>query len=171
MKALRVCIFLLLISFACFVSWGAVRAVKAIQFNQNCIQYIKRAADASSVELAKEELAKVINYCEKNDLTEGVVSIILSQPKNDVGYWYKNLTTAYAELDSLAEDASSVERTNMLMKIRETLTDAEESGVEVTYPNGISVYPNNVGYFLWAILSLVGMVAFFSLGCAYVNRY
>ena len=167
MKALRACILLMLFSFASFVAWGAVRTAKAIQFNQSCIQYIKRAADASSVELAKEELGKVIEYCDKNGLTEGTVSIIMRQPKNDVGYWYKNLTTAYAELDSLSSEASSVERTNMLMKIRETLTDVDESGVEITHPDGISIYPNNVGYFLWAILSFLGMVGFFSLACTF----
>lgn len=91
-----------------FCAWSTVRIVKAVQFNMNCTQYIKRAADANTVELAKEELAKAISYAERNNLTEGVVSIFLQQPKNDIGYWYKNLTDAYNELENLSEDATSL---------------------------------------------------------------
>ncbi len=55
--------------------------VKAVQFEVNCTQYIKRAADANTVELAKEEL--VSDFMQKMSPTEGVVSIFLHQPKND----------------------------------------------------------------------------------------
>ena len=112
-----------------FCAWSTVRIVKAVQFNMNCTQYIKRAADANTVELAKEELAKAISYAERNNLTEGVVSIFLQQPKNDIGYWYKNLT--------------------------ESLTDEKQSGVYVTMPYGISIYPENVFYFWWGLLSSI----------------
>jgi hypothetical protein len=135
--------------------WLSVRIVKAVQFNMNCTQYIKRAADASTVETAKEELAKAISYVAENNLTEGIVSIYFHQPKNDVGYWYKNLTEAYNELDTLPEDATSLEKTNVLMKLRETLTDEKESEVSVTIPEGISIYPHNVFYFWWSLLSYI----------------
>ena len=138
-----------------FCAWSTVRIVKAVQFDMNCTQYIKRAADANTVELAKEELAKAISYAEKNNLTEGVVSIFLNQPKNDVGYWYKNLTEAYAELENLSEDATSLEKTNLLMKMRESLTDEKQSGVYVTIPDGISIYHKNVFYFWWGLLSAI----------------
>lgn len=138
-----------------FGAWSIVRIVKSVQFSTNCTQYLKRAADANTVELAKEELAQVISYAEENNLTEGVVSIFLHQPKNDVGYWYKNITESYAELENISENATSLEKTNSLMKLRETLTDEEESGVSVTIPDGISIYPNNVLYFLWGLLSVI----------------
>ena len=138
-----------------FCAWSTVRIVKAVQFNMNCTQYIKRAADANTVELAKEELAKAISYAERNNLTEGVVSIFLQQPKNDIGYWYKNLTDAYTELENLSEDATSLEKTNLLMKLRESLTDEKQSGVYVTMPYGISIYPKNVFYFWWGLLSAI----------------
>ena len=143
-----------------FCAWSTVRIVKAVQFDMNCTQYIKRAADANTVELAKEELAKAISYAERNNLTEGVVSIFLHQPRNDVGYWYKNMTEAYAELENLPEDATSLEKTNVLMKLRESLTDDKESGVSVTMPDGISIYPNNVLFFWWGLLSIVGCLVF-----------
>ena len=138
-----------------FCAWSTVRIVKAVQFDMNCTQYIKRAADANTVELAQEELAKAISYAEENNLTEGVVSIFLHQPKNDVGYWYKNLTEAYAELENLSEDATSLEKTNLLMKMRESLTDEKQSGVSVTMPRGISIYPKNVRYFWWGLISTI----------------
>lgn len=136
-----------------FGVWSTVRTVKAVQFETSCEQYLKRAADANTVETAKKELAKAISYAEAHNLTEGVVSVFLHQPENDVGYWYNNLTEAYDELDNLSEDATSLEKTNVLMKLRETLIDETESGVEVTIPNGISIYPNNVLYFWWGLLS------------------
>lgn len=88
-------------------------------------------------------------------MTEGVVSIFFHQPKNDIGYWYKNITEAYYELESLSEDASPLEKTNVLMKLRETLTDSTDSGVSVTIPHGISTYPNNIMYFWWGLLSSI----------------
>lgn len=136
-----------------FGAWSTVRIVKYVQFNLNCTQYLKRAADANTVERAKEELGKAIFYAEKNNLTEGVVSIFLHQPKNDVGYWYQNMIESYDELENLPEDATSLEKTNVLMKLRETLMDETESGVSVTIPNGISIYPRNVAYFWWGLLS------------------
>ena len=134
------------------VAWGVTRTVKGIQMNFDCIYYLKRAADASTVEMAKNELAKAIEYAEKNALTEGIVSIVLEDPRNDVGFWYNNMKEAYKELDQLPENATSMEKTNVLMKLRESLID-EGSGV--THPIGISIYPNNVFYFWWAMISLI----------------
>ena len=136
-----------------FGAWVTVRSVKDVQFSMNCTQYIKRAADANTVETAKEELSKAISYAEENNLTEGVVSIFFHQPKNDIGYWYKNMTESYSELENLSEDATSLEKTNVLMKLRETLTDETEKGVSVTVPGGISIYPSNILYFWWGLLS------------------
>lgn len=81
------------------------------------------------------------------------MSIFLHQPNNDIGYWYKNLTEAYEKLEKLPKDATSLEKTNILMKLRETLTDEEEKGVSVTIPDGISIYPRNVLYYWWGLLS------------------
>lgn len=138
-----------------FGVWSTVRTVKAEQFDSNCEQYLKRAADANTVETAKKELAKAISYAEAHNLTEGVVSVFRHQPKNDVGYWYNNMIEAYDELENLPEDATSLEKTSVLMKLRETLTDGKESGVSVTFPEGISIYPSNVLYFWWGLLSSI----------------
>lgn len=155
-----------------FGAWCTVRIVKGVQFDTNCEQYLKRAADANTVETANEELAKAISYAEENNLTEGVVSIFLHQPENDIGYWYNNIKEAYAELENLPEDATSLEKTNVLMKLRETLTDETDSGVSVTVPNGISIYPNNVLYFWWGLLSFIVCCGFWiKVLIAYLNYW
>lgn len=146
-----------------FCTWGVVRIVEATSFEMNCEAYIKRAADANTVELAKTELTKAIEYAEANNLTHGIVSIILKNPENDIGFWYENMKAAYAELEALPEDASSLEKTNVLMKLRESLTDADDDGVNITVPDGISIYPNNVMYFWWAMLSFILACAFWCL--------
>ena len=154
-KAAKIFMVLAIIATIVFGAWSTVRIVKYVQFDMNCTQYIKRAADANTVETAKEELSKAISYAEENNLTEGVVSIFLNQPSNDIGYWYKNMTESYSELENLSEDATSLEKTNVLMKLRETLTDEKKSGVSVTIPDGISIYPSNVLYFWWGLLSSI----------------
>jgi len=139
-----------------FCAWGTVRIVKYVQFSLECEAYLKRAADANTVELAKEELAKAIDYAEKNNLTEGIVSIFLKNPANDIEFWYHNIKSAYDELENVPEDASQLEKTNVLMKLRESLTDRDSNGgTKVIYPFGITIYPNNVLYFWWCILSSV----------------
>lgn len=152
---------LALISFFSFIGWTIADGVNEHRFNVNCKQYIKRAADASSVEVAKRELSKAIEYCENNGLTEGIVSIFFKQPKNDIGFWYENLKIAYAELDALPDDSTPLEKTNVLMRVRESLTDSNENGVFVTRPDGIEKYPNNALYFWWCIISLLAFIVFF----------
>ncbi|MCL1918353.1 MAG: hypothetical protein FWG14_08575 [Peptococcaceae bacterium] len=146
-----------------FGTWATMRIVKDISFSFDCEAYLKRAADANTVEMAKEELAKAVDYAERNKLTEGVVSIFLKNPANDLGFWYNNMKAAYEELENLPEDTTPLEKTNVLMKLRESLTDRSNGDTAVICPDGISIYPNNVLYFWWALLSLVGAAAFWSL--------
>lgn len=168
-KTFKIFTVLTIISLLVFLAWGTTRIVKSVQFELNCTQYLKRAADANTVELAKEELSKAISYAEQNNLTEGVVSIFLHQPKNDIGFWYKNMVEAYNELEKLPEDADSLEKTNTLMKLRETLTDQKDDGVSVTAPDGITIYPNNVVYFWWGLLSFLFTIASFCV--AYIKYW
>lgn len=144
-----------------FGAWATTRIVKSYKFDNNCEVYIERAANASSVEMAKEELGKAIKYAEDNNLTEGIVSIFLKQPKNDVGYWYKNMKTAYEELENLPEDATTLEKSNVLMKLRESLVDSSDGSTTVRHPDGISIYPNNVAYFWWGMISGFGALGLF----------
>jgi hypothetical protein len=53
-----------------------------------------------------------------------------------------------------------MEQTNVLMKLRETLTDNNENGTYITYPYGLWKYPHNMEFavFAWIIhIILIGM--------------
>lgn len=129
-----------------------------IGFSMGCNQYLKRAADANTVELAKQNLEKSIRYLDAHDLTNGIVSIFLHQPQNDIGFWYSNLTSSMEELSKVNDKATQLEKSNILMKLRETLTDNGENGLSVTCPDGISVYPYNALFFWLTIAFSVSLI-------------
>ncbi len=133
-----------------------LRINKSVIFKQNISGYLKRAADANTVELAKGELAKVIDYLEENNLTSGYTSVVWKTPDRDIEFWYKNLKASYEELEKINPDSeNTLERTNMLIKLRETLLDQGEKNEKVTVPDGLSVYPNNK---LWAGLMVLAFL-------------
>lgn len=151
--------FILCIPFILFVIF---RIVADYNFSIDCSGHMKRAADANTIELAIQELTTVIKYCDNNDLTKGTVSIFLHQPKNDIGFWYTNIKSSLDQLKQVTSQTSQLEKTNMLIKLRETLLDNGKEGVCVTHPEGISIYPNNVLYFVWVCAGVV--LAFFGIG-------
>lgn len=150
-------------AFIVFVA--SVVIIKNVQFNQNCGGYLKRAADANTVEMAIIELDKAIEYIEENGWTSGYTSVLWKTPDEDVGFWYNNIKACRSELSELPTDASPMDRTNMLMKLRETLTDEDKDGVMVTFPDGISRYPNN---FMWGALLWIASLLTLWL-CFYVS--
>ena len=127
-----------------------------MELKQNVSGFLKRAADANTIELANQELTKALDYLEANNLTSGYTSIIWQTPDEDIEFWYKNLKASQNELQKLVSN-SAVERTNVLIKLRETLLDVGEK-TKVTVPKGLAVYPNNT---LWAILLIIGMITGF----------
>lgn len=70
------------------------------------------------------------------------------------------MTSAYKELCDLPTDATPLEKTNVLMKLRETLLDSGGEGDVVTLPDGISVYPYNKAY-AYTALGLFGLMVLF----------
>lgn len=137
------------------LTFCGIRIYKNIIFNINCGGRLKRAADANTTELAKEELKAAIEYAQSCNLISGYTSILYRTPDEDVGFWYRNITNSLNELESLRPDATQLERSNLLMKLRETLLDTGEKKMSVTVPKGISIYPNNVGYFIWGLISFI----------------
>ena len=145
-------VLLILVSFTIF----GFRISKNVHFKQNVTGYLKRAADANTIELAEQELTKVINYLEANKLTTGYTSILWETPDEDIDYWYRNLKASQLELQTL-ESESALEKTNVLIKLRETLVDVGES-TKVTVPDGLAVYPNNK---MWVLLMIFAIIAGF----------
>lgn len=140
--------------------------VKTVQFKQNCGGYIGQAANANTVELAELTLSRATAYAEKQGLTSGFTSVLWKTPSDDIGFWYRNLTASLDELRRVKEDTSQLERSNLLMKLRETLTDSKKEGTRITVPRGISRYPINKLYFWWLVVSCAAL----SIACA-INEY
>lgn len=154
--------FLLLISLIVPV----IVIVKSVQFSQNCGGYLKQAADANTVELALDRVNKALEYIEAKGLTQGYTSVLWRTEDENIGYWYDNIKACRAELEANI-DASSLEKSNVLMKVRESLTDNGEKGTELTVPPGISRYPDNLiyGILLWISVALF-VAAFIQFGKA-----
>ena len=131
---------------------------RGIIFNQQCEGYLKRAADANSIELAEAELRKAIHYCEENGLTSGYTSIFYRTPNEDLGFWFTNLQSSLKELEDLPTNSTSLEKSNVLLKLRETLTDQNADGTRVTVPPGISRFAYNAGFTIWGWVSVLVLV-------------
>lgn len=136
------------------ILWAGARIYNGITFDQNCEGHLKLAADANTVELAQQQLSIAVKYCEDNGLTKGYTSIFYRTPDEDIEFWYNNLKSSLNELNAVSADATQLEKSNILMKLRETLLD-DNGETSVTSPDGISIYPNNTAYMIWAIVSLI----------------
>lgn len=137
-----------------------IRVGYSIGFKQNCSGHLKRAADANSVELAKQELKTALDYMEANDLKSGYTSIFYRTPDEDVGFWYINIKASYDQLVALRPDTTQAEKDMVLLKLRQTLLDHNEQGESVTVPNGISMYPRNTLFFsLFMLVILLTIVS------------
>lgn len=118
--------------------------VKMYTFHVDCTGHLKRAADSNVKELAAKELKIALDYLEERSLTKGNSALIFHTPSNDMEFFYINLKAAHDELVNLSPDSTPLEKSNMLMKIRETILD----DTTVTRPSNLSIYPN---LFMWII--------------------
>lgn len=146
-----------LLGFTIIVCWSGLRIIASADFEVGCGGHMKRAADANSVELALQEMRTVIHYAEKNNLTSGYTSyfVLYRTPSKDISFWYKNMKASLEELESVKPDATSLEKSNVLIKLRETLLDKGGSEDSLTVPSGISIYPHNLAYLFMLIVGVI----------------
>ena len=128
----------------CFFIGGCIpwvySIVQNIQFDANCGDYLRLAADANDIDTAEKRISTAIEYLEENDLTSGYTKVFVYYPQNDIGMWYENLKTAQTQLQEMqAGEYTELEQSNMLMKLRETILDDDGS---LTHPMGISFADN-----------------------------
>lgn len=135
------------------IIWGTLRTINSINFDIDCGGHLKRAADANTVDMAKKELEFAINYLEQRVIIQGYTSVLYQTPDEDVAFWYTNLKQSYGELKQVTEQTSQLEKSNLLIKLRETLLDQEKDGAKITHPFGISIFPHNGSY---AIFGWIG---------------
>lgn len=131
--------------------------VKGVHFKQDCSGYLKQVADAGTIQLALDRVNKALDYIESNNLTDGYTSVLWRTEDENIGFWYENIKACKGELEK-GLDGTQLEQTNILMKVRETLTD----NGKLTIPEGIHKYPNNGLFFILNTISilllLVGIV-------------
>lgn len=153
MKKLTLALLLLLIS--CIMPTHVI--IKSIKFNQDCAGYLKQAADANTPELALQRLNYALNYIESHNLTQGYTSVLWRTEDENIGFWYENLKACQKELEECL-DGTQLEKSNVLMKVRESLTDdGGDDGLCLTIPAGISRYPYNKQYAFWMTLNILLM--------------
>ena len=129
---------LLYLSIMVFFSSLGYGVYKDIQFDIQCKGYLELAANANSIELAKSNLDKAIQYIEKNQLTSGNSAIFMKSPSNNITFWYANLKACQKEIWEMSvKGGTTLEQTNLLMKLRESLLNNEV----VIVPEFLSMYP------------------------------
>jgi hypothetical protein len=160
----------LVVSLVLMISWAGARGYESYKFDKYAGGHLKRAANSNTVELATSELEIAIKYIERNNLTQGSTYIIFDTPDKDIGFWYDNLTSTLKELKKVNSSTSQLERTNLLMKLRESVTDQDSDGATVVIvPPGISVYPHNLLFAIWGWLSLIALLIW--TGIAFKKLY
>jgi hypothetical protein len=81
-----------------------------IKLEQECTGYLKRAADANTIELAASQLQKSTRYLEDNGITQGYTSILWRTPDEDIQFWYENLKDCERQLMNVTDTTSSLEK-------------------------------------------------------------
>lgn len=135
----------------------AICVVKSITFNQECGGFLKQAADANTSDIALKRINLALDYIERNHLTEGYTSVMWRTEDENIGFWYENIKACQSELEA-CKDGTQLEKSNVLMKVRESLTDEGESGTKLTIPAGIHKYPYNAFWSIMETLGSIGMV-------------
>lgn len=149
------CIVAIVLGVVGALAWGGIHGVSRIQFGRHCLGYLKNAADSNTVETAVTRLSLAVDYIEKNRLTSGFTSIVWTAPNEDVEFWATNITSALTELKGVPASATPLEKSNVLMKLRETILDDSDGGQVVTCPAGLSVFPYNTSLCWLACLSVL----------------
>jgi hypothetical protein len=146
-----------------FPVWMGYRIYAGIVFDRNCGGYIAQAGNANTIDMAKDSLKKAVDYATKEELTSGYTSIIYTEPDEDVGFWYKNIANSLVELENVQLNASDLEKSNILIKLREALSNHGKGNSEsVRVPAGIAIFPHNTFWMWFGVGGLIlGIIGFF----------
>ena len=136
---------LISLSIVLFVSCLGYGTYKTIVFDTQCKEYLSLAANANSIELARTNLDKAIQYIEQNQLTSGNTAFFIKGPSTDLTSWYANLKACQKEVWIMdVKKGTVLEETNLLMKLRESLMS---EGL-IIIPENIALYPNQLLYMI-----------------------
>jgi hypothetical protein len=136
-----------------FSSWGGARIGAEVHFEQRCGGYLSRAARANTIELAERELARAVDYMERAGLSSGYTSVLWRTPDEDIGFWRANMEAALLDLPTTDPATTPLEKSNVLMKLRESITGTGSGGDYL-------IVPPNALFFWWGWISGVVALAF-----------
>lgn len=158
MKTLVFCFVTSLFLFLCLLGFMFYNSVI---FKQNCEDYLKLAADANNISIAKDRLDKAIQYIEDNKLTSGNSGVVFTYPSNDLSIWYNNLKAAQNNLEHFPNEATETDVSTTLVKLRETLLDHNKGGDSTTLPDNISIFPHQVLFYVLLSFSMLAVSILF----------
>ena len=136
---------LISLSIVLFVLCLGYGTYKNVVFDYQCKEYLSLAANANSIELARTNLDKAIQYIEQNQLTSGNTAFFIKGPSTDLTSWYANLKACQKEVWTMdVKKGTVLEETNLLMKLRESLMS---EGL-IIIPENIALHPNQLQYMI-----------------------
>lgn len=146
--------------------WSCAEYKVSLELEQNCTGHLLRAAHSNTIETARAELEQAVHHLEINNLTDGYTSIFesLRTPDEDIRFWYLNLCGALDQLRKSPKDISPLERSNVLLKLRESLVRTDNRGDHVICPAGLARYPSNVAWIVTLIAAGLMAAGGFGLG-------
>lgn len=154
------------------VIWGLLDYKVTLNLTQNCTGHLLRASHSNTIDTAKQELEAAVTYLENNHMQEGYTTIFesLRTPDEDIGFWYQNLKASVDQLSKMPKEVSPLERSNVLIKLRETLTHSDKGGDHVVCPPGLARYPNNATWVTMLILAGLSGLGCFIMACYIFGR-
>jgi hypothetical protein len=145
--------------------------IAGIQFDRKYEGHLKRAADANSLKLAEKELTTAYAYLKQHRLDteagrnagwlDDNTNILYTTPDNQISFHVDNVKASLDDVSSvkaMGDKASALERSNVLIKLRESLLDDRSDGHHVTCPTGLSVFPYNMELTLAFWGSVLGLL-------------
>lgn len=124
------------------------------KFNYGCGDYLKLAADANSIQLARQHVDTALNYVRAHELTSGNTAVFFPSPQTDVGLWYRNLQEVEKDLHTFPANSTKTDENTALVKLRESLVDHVRGGDVVTVPPDIGIHPNITLFYFTMGLSI-----------------
>lgn len=154
------------------VCWCFFFYMNHLKFENGCSGHLTRAGHANTIEAAREEIESAVTFLEKENLTEGYTAIFqsLKTPDEDIGFWYRNLKASLEQLNKIPKDVSALERSNVLLKLRETVIHGGAKGDDIVCPPGLARYPNNMTWIFLLIMCGVMAVGGFGTGLYAIER-
>ena len=134
--------------------WAGIRSYYDITFGIDCGGHIERAGSANSIDLARQEMEVVVKYAENHGVMSGYTSVLYNTPDEDLGFWFNNMKASLEELGRVKPTTSELEKSNLLIKLRESLMHHGNKSTDLTIPEGITVFPHNTAFAAFGYISL-----------------